>query len=196
MGAVLSVNAICCLCATKEELVLRGNAHFGGGKFASAIEAYEYALRSDPDMVDAHSNIANSLAHLQRMPEAVAAYARVCKLAPGVAEHHADWASAVAAAGAAEGGLPAAIVGYHRALQLDPAHERSQFNLGNAHLVQGDMEQAVAAYQRAAALETDPARRHRAGGPGRMLATALQRGQRFQEAAEAWEQVKDTLTAL
>ena len=87
------------------------------------------------------------------------------------ATDHADWASAVAAAGAAEGGLPAAIVGYHRALQLDPAHERSQFNLGNAHLVQGDMEQAVAAYQRAAALETDPARRHQAGGPGRMLAT-------------------------
>ncbi|HEX6850145.1 MAG TPA: protein kinase, partial [Candidatus Polarisedimenticolaceae bacterium] len=66
------------------------------GRWLDAVPLYRKILASRPD-ADAASNLGTALYFLDRMPEAIEAYARAVELAPGVPEHKRNLADAYAA---------------------------------------------------------------------------------------------------
>jgi tetratricopeptide (TPR) repeat protein len=53
------------------------------GRLPEAIAEYQAALRSEPDFVEAHVNLANTLARTPgRLPEAIAEYEAALRIRP------------------------------------------------------------------------------------------------------------------
>jgi predicted O-linked N-acetylglucosamine transferase (SPINDLY family) len=123
-------------------------AHFRGGDFGAAAEAFAAALQDRPGDAGLWNNLAAALNECQRAEPALAAARRAVELAPDAIEALNNLGVALDRAGHP---LEAAAV-YRRALALT-ASPVLWNNLGNVLKTAGRMAEAVAAYREAIRLD-------------------------------------------
>ncbi len=157
----------------------RGVDLYSQGKTREAIAAFQEALRLNPQLAEAHNNLANILQDNGMFAEAILGYRHALQLNPGVADFHYEYGNALRATGQ----LPQAEAAYREALHLDPDHLEARCNLGRAVHAQGRPEEAIAWFR--AALAGDP----EWVDPLVDLGNALKESGRDSEAAAAYREV-------
>jgi hypothetical protein len=125
---------------------------FREGYFASARDAFDTAVRLNPQDPAAWNNRAVSRVRLGDLDGAVADYTVAMQLAPRDAEIAFNRGNAFAAAG----NLPAAISDFTTAASLRPGYAQAVFNRGAVRSAAGDSAGAVADWQMAIEMEADP----------------------------------------
>jgi superkiller protein 3 len=120
------------------------------GKLAEAVAAYQEAVRLRPNLAEVHNNLGVALRDQGKLTEAVAAYKEAIRLRPGYAEAHSNLGNALLAQGPSA--LAEAVAAYQEALRLQPDLAEAHLNLGVALQAQGKLEEALAAFRRAAKL--------------------------------------------
>ena len=130
---------------------LRGQALEEQGLLEQAAESFERATALNPELADAHNDLAEVLLRLGRTDAAIASCRRALALRPRFAAALGNLANAERARGA----LGAAIAGYRRVLVLEPGLAEAHRNLGSALLEAGDREAAIVSLQRAIELRPE-----------------------------------------
>jgi Flp pilus assembly protein TadD len=148
---------------TAESLNKQGDDYFDAGQYQKAIDAYQQAVRLQPDYPEAYLNLGDAYYNLDRYDEAVAADKQAIALRP-------DWAAAYHALGNAYLKLDRsaeAIEALKHAVDLDPKDEEARSALSLAYYDQGvaaynanRYEEAVVAYQQAVNFKPDYAEAH------------------------------------
>jgi cytochrome c-type biogenesis protein CcmH len=123
-------------------------------QMTALVESLAKKVRERPDDARGWELLARSMAALGRFSEAVVAYERLTKLAPGNPDVLADYADALAMAqGRTLKGRPYELV--QQALAIDPLHRKSLALAGTAAMDAGDLKSA-AKYFEALARELPP----------------------------------------
>lgn len=168
---------------------LHGNALAGQSKFKEAVSAFQKALEIDSSVAELHFNLAILLTNLNRTDEAIKAYHKTVKLNPSLTDAHYNLGTALQSQGEfAEasqayekaiqqqpgffeaianlgvcqqelGNMEAAADAYVRALNLNK-DKQLYFNLGTVLKNQGKLQDAIATYNEALALDPDYAQVH------------------------------------
>jgi tetratricopeptide (TPR) repeat protein len=106
--------------------------------------------------VEAHNNMANTLANAGKTDEAIEHYQQALRLKPDYAESYNNLGVLLARAGK----IPQAIEDYQKALSLKPDYAKAHNNLGLALAAAGRSDQAIEHLQQAVRLEPDYAEAH------------------------------------
>jgi tetratricopeptide (TPR) repeat protein len=189
-----------------------GDRLLGEGRYYSAVQAYELAVRRQPKWADLHRKLARAYAMDERLPQAVEAYERAIALRTNFAkartelaillirlDRHDDavqtleqaieldpgyaWAHmSLGLIHASKGRYDQATTAYRHAIEALPEYGEAWFNLGQVHLKKKDHEAAEEAFNKAVAADSTAAR-YRNG-----LATSYYRRREY--AAAAAELVK------
>lgn len=125
-------------------------------RHAEALPYCAAAIAVRPTSAVAWQDSANALFGLGRDPEAVAAYRRICRLAPKSAGAHLQLKTLLSRMGDPDGALAAndeAVRIIKEAIQLDPTNARPHAYLGNVLSKNGDREGAIAEYREAIRLD-------------------------------------------
>ncbi len=130
---------------------LLGMSQRAQGQTSPAIASLQEALRLRPDFVEAHINLGNVFAGMQRWPEAIPHYRQALRLKPD----HVDAHTNLGAAQQGQGELQLAVASYRRALRLNPRHVQAHVNLADALLAMGRAQDALASCQTALRLQND-----------------------------------------
>ena len=120
------------------------------GHFTDALAWFDQSLAADPSIAAAHVNRGNSLAAMQRHPEAISAFESALALSPELPSALVNMASALNALGH----LDEAVAALERAEIRQPDSPELLNNLGNLLKDQGRLPEAIARYRRA--LEINP----------------------------------------
>ncbi len=118
--------------------VAMGNAADEAGKLEEALLRYGEALGADPDLPEAHYNLAVTLHRAGRLDEAVAHYQRTVAARPDDVDALTNQATAMRLLGRLQGARAA----YARALQLDPTRAEAQYGLALLLATAGDLDGA------------------------------------------------------
>jgi tetratricopeptide (TPR) repeat protein len=122
------------------------------GWYGAARDAFDTAVRQDPQNAAAINNRGVTKARLGDLDGAVIDYTQALELTPGDAEIVFNRANAYAAGG----NLPAAIKDFTTAVTLRPDYAQAYFNRGTVRSALGDTTGALADWQFAVAVERDP----------------------------------------
>lgn len=115
------------------------------GDVEKALEAHRAAARLAPDDADSHFNVAATLDDLGRLDEAVREYEAAVRLRPSFAEAHNNLGTALEAQERWE----EAATHLERACALDDTDYDFACNLGNFRWRVGDLQAALAAFEKA-----------------------------------------------
>ena len=181
------------------------------GKLDQAREAYEKALRLNPDYADSHNNLGAMHLKAGEIGKAIDSYRTAARLAPWSADvqnnlghalvekgRHAEAVRAYQRAHEIDSQapqpllnlgnaylqmkrFPEAISAYGRVLQMQPDSADVHHNLGFAYLESGRLDDALASFEKALALQPQYASAHNNKG------TVFLRTGRFEEAGRAFE---------
>lgn len=143
-----------------------GRAHFNLavafedlGKHDRALLHYDKAIAAEPNYQPAHSNRAMLLLSQKRVDDAIKGFEAALKVKDDNADAWFDLAEAqdlkanALTEPARTKGLRAAIATYYKALQINPRHHRSHYNIGVIHHRLADFASEVAAYEKALAIQ-------------------------------------------
>lgn len=119
-----------------------GNFYKSMGKIDSARAAYQIALKTDSTLVQAHFNIANLYLQMQRPEKALYHAETAANLQPNQA--HILWGLGMAFE--ANKHPYDALRAYQTALEKDPEHHQTRFNLANLYFDLGQYADAKHAY--------------------------------------------------
>ncbi len=134
--------------------VARAEALIAMGKNAEAEAAARKAIEADPKSALAYSRLATALLRLNRAPEAVAAGKKATEIDDKLGEGFAAYGLALVAVDAQKN-WSEAIAQAQQGAFLDPDNPHVQTAVGRIFEVNGQLEQAAAAYRKA--LANDPA---------------------------------------
>jgi Flp pilus assembly protein TadD len=112
------------------------------GHYAEAINAYQQAIKINPDYEVAYYNLGNAYGHLGRLSQAIEAYQQAVEIKP-------DYAMAYSNLGVAYGSLARydeAIDAFKQAVKIEPDLAEAYYNLGATYLTIGDKNSALAEY--------------------------------------------------
>jgi tetratricopeptide (TPR) repeat protein len=147
-----------------EEWFQKGAALNKLKQYAEAIEAFDQAIRLNPNDAEAYYNKGNALRELERYEEAIVAYDHAIRL-------NLNYASACYNKGNALRELERyeeAIVAYDHAIRLNPKHADAYHNKGNALEKLERYKEAFLAYDQAIQLNPNNALAYIAKGIARM----------------------------
>lgn len=116
-----------------------------------AVELITSAIRLNPKVAAAHSNLGIALLHLQRHEDALASYDKAIALKSDDAEAHYNRGIALGALMRPE----EALASYDKTIALKPDHAAAFNNRGTALLGLKRVEDALASYDKAIALKPD-----------------------------------------
>lgn len=126
------------------------------GKLDQAREAYETALRLNPDYADSHNNLGAMYLKAGEIDKAIDSYRTAGRLAPWSADVQSNLGHALL-----EKGLYAeAVRAFQRAHEIDGEAPQPLVNLGNAYLRMKRFQEAVSAYGEALRMRPDAAEVH------------------------------------
>lgn len=160
-----------------------GNALRAVGRLDEAVAVYRRALALDERMAPAHNNLGNVLRDRGSLPEAAAAYQRALELDPGFFAAAANLAHVLAK----QPGLARAdvLAAHDRGLALAEAARLRSPDVANLHNARGNLlqadgriEDAIASYRRAVAIDPGFAEAHL------NLGRALTRNLRIEDSIE------------
>ena len=121
-----------------------GNANDGAGKFAKAIDAYQQALRINPEYASAWLNLGVAYGKADHPAKAIEAYHQALRIDP-----QADVWNNLGTAYVESGQTAKAIEAYHQALRIDPEFASAWNNLGIEYGKADHPAKAIEAYQQA-----------------------------------------------
>jgi len=141
----------------KNAYLLLGNAHNYLKEYDQAIQAYDQALRLDPNYTDAFNNRAityrdGGLFFGQQQGDLKKAIQYLTEAQKALPNDY-EVVFGLGVAQGMSGNLPKAIELFSKSTQLQPTSAAAWKNLGNAYMNAGDTERGTAALQKAAALE-------------------------------------------
>ena len=148
--------------AAVQEHMRRGSDAMSRGHWEAAVEAYTKALRTDPRLVEAQTNMGMAHYFHRNIPAAVSALEQALEMQPD----RIDAAHGLGLALYDGGDLDGAIEAFRTATRLNA---QAYYNLGNALEQRGDIEGARDAYRHY--LETHPS-----GAEAAVLRKALESG--------------------
>ena len=126
------------------------------GRLDQAREAYEKALRLNPDYADSHNNLGAIHLRTGEIDKAIDSYRTAGRLAPWSADVQNNLGHALL-----EKGLRAeAIRAYRRAHEIDGQAPQPLINLGNAYLQMKRFQEAISAYGKVLQMRPDSADVH------------------------------------
>ncbi len=126
-------------------------------QWPEATASYATALKLNPDLTQAHTNLA-AVFRAQGNLESAQRHARFALIADPASP---DVLACVAANHVASGKLDEALAGYEKALALDPAHAPSYRGKGNVLLKLGKLDTAIQSFDQALTIEPDAAETYR-----------------------------------
>ncbi|MGA7749249.1 MAG: tetratricopeptide repeat protein, partial [Gallionella sp.] len=136
------------------------------GQLDNAIASFQTALKINPNLAEAHTNLGNILADIYntgnvllnngKPDEAVESFRRALEIEPNLAEAHSNLGVALQELGQHEN----AVASYQRAIKIKPDYAEAHFNLGNAMKDLGQLDNAVASYRRALEIKPDLVEAH------------------------------------
>ena len=135
-----------------EAEIHRGQALLKLQNNALALQAFQQAIKLDPDLAPADDGLGISFCRLGRLPEARSAFSRAKTLDPKNPGYPFSLGICEATQGAS--GQEAALDAFERAGRLDPKNAGIQLQIGSTLQTLGRHREAVAYFQRA--LELDP----------------------------------------
>jgi tetratricopeptide (TPR) repeat protein len=122
------------------------------GRMNEAIAHLEEALRLNPRLYVAYSNLGNALASAGRIPEVISLYEGALRLNPGLADVHNNLGNALSSLGR----TPEAIRHYEEAIRLKPDYAEAQNDLGcGLATTPGRLDEAIAHFEAAVRLKPD-----------------------------------------
>ncbi len=122
-----------------------GSAYDKDGQFVKAIEAYQQALRTNPEFASAWINLGIAYDEVGQPAKAIEAYQQALRIDPEDADAWYNLGNAYGKAGQSA----KAIEAYQQAVRIDPEHANAWVNLGNAYDKAGQPAKAIEAYQQA-----------------------------------------------
>jgi tetratricopeptide (TPR) repeat protein len=126
-----------------------GDAWLELGRTPAAMEAYEEALRMQPDLFTGHNGLGMALVRAGRLPESITEFHAALALKADEADTHYNLAQAYLLSGNATG----AIGEFQAALKLNRDDADVHYYLGNALAQAGRMPEALAQYAEVRRLE-------------------------------------------
>ena len=162
-------------------LFLLGTVEGQRGNLPRARQLLEHALAIDPELADAHSNLANVALFEGRIEQAIEGFRRAIELAPENPDLHRNLFNTLLGQGRPEQAEHAA----RQALELTPEDAEAYNNLGNALLALGRPGEAIEALQRAVELAPGYAEAHS------NLGAALHDQGETEEAAKSYRQATE-----
>jgi Tfp pilus assembly protein PilF len=127
-----------------------------GDDMAAARAALDEAVRLDATLAEAYLYRALVREDVGGLADARGDFERALALAPGSREVQRRFGDALAAAG----DLTAAEQRYRRALEIDSGYGEAWYQLGRLHRSRGQLDQAIACFEKDAALEPTGAAHH------------------------------------
>jgi Flp pilus assembly protein TadD len=137
-------------------LYLLGLVNYQSGRYESAIDHMQQAIRLKPDFAECHNSLGHALRAIGRLDLALASIREAIQLRP-------DYAAARANLGvslAQEGKVLEAVDAYREAIRLNPNDAESYCNLGIALWHLDGLDEAVAVLNQAIQLRPDLADAH------------------------------------
>ena len=128
----------------------RGNAYMNSEKYEKAIECYDKAIQSNPQLAEAYNNRGNVNKALGKYPEAIADYNEVIKINPQYAEAYNNRGNAKNKLG----NYSEAIADYDKAIQINPQYAMAYNNRGVSNAELGNYSEAITDYDKA--IEINP----------------------------------------
>jgi tetratricopeptide (TPR) repeat protein len=129
----------------------QGNDFSRAGEFDKAAEQYEQALETDPEYVDAMTNLGVAYYSLGQLDKAIEQYTRAIEIAPNDADIRSNLAAAHVQKHQSTSDpeeLDMAVEQYEKATELDPNLAEAYFGLGVIYALQGENAQAIQAFER------------------------------------------------
>ena len=131
--------------------VLQGTGYSDTKQFDEAIDCYKRALKINPRLADAHSNIGNALQEKGDIEGSLKSYQSALKIDADHFGAHGNMAFALQTNGDLEG----AIASYRLALKANPNNEELLNNMGIAFAKKGDFDAAIKSYNAALNIKPD-----------------------------------------
>lgn len=122
-----------------------GYAYDKAGQSAKSIEAYQQALRINPELASAWNNLGIAYAEAGQSAMAIESYQQALRINP---EHAGAWNNLGIAYGKVVQSVKA-IEAYQQALRINPKYAEAWYNLGNAYGNAGQSAKAIEAFQQA-----------------------------------------------
>lgn len=132
-----------------EAMYQLGRYYQGQNRFAEAINAYQKALNTDANFVEAYNGIGVVYSRQGKYPEAIAAFQSAIKIAPKAAHLYSNMGYAYYL----QGQYVDAVKALQQATTLDPSNQRALNNLGQAYAKAGNTTQSALAFSEAISVE-------------------------------------------
>ena len=158
--------------------VNKGNAFYNQEKFEEAIEAYDEAIRLDPNNEYAWHSKGLALGELDRYNEAIEAYDETIRIDP---ENAPAWHNKGVAL-TDKKMYDKALQAYEKAIKLDPSNALTWNNKGVILNIKGNYNKAIEAFNKAIRLDPNDAR------PWSGKGDALNELGRYDESVDAYDE--------
>jgi len=122
-----------------------GVAYGNAGQSAKAIEAYQQALRINPEHAEAWYNLGNAYDNAGQSAKAIEAYQQAVRIDPEFSWAWNNLGNAYDNAGQSA----KAIEAFQQALRINPEYAKAWNNLGVTYVTAGQSAKAIEAYQQA-----------------------------------------------
>jgi Flp pilus assembly protein TadD len=140
-----------------QEHFRQGNEFSQAGESEKAVDQYLMVLETEPQNVDAMTNLGVAYYSLGKLDEAVEQYRKALAIAPNDADIHSNLAAAYVQkyqqSGAQEQ-LDTALAEYQKAVELAPGLSEAHFGLGVVYLLLGRNDDALQALEKFLDLDT------------------------------------------
>jgi Tfp pilus assembly protein PilF len=152
-------------------------AHLSG-KLVDAVSEYQAALKLNPNLSEAHSNLGLIFNQQHNYAQALSEFRKALAINPRDAITY----NGIGAALRAQKDLLGAIKNWQTAVSLDPQLATAHYNLGTAYEIQKDYDKALESYRQA--VKND----YRLGEAYYRMGLIMERRHRTEEAAEQFSQ--------
>ncbi|MBF0194799.1 MAG: tetratricopeptide repeat protein [Magnetococcales bacterium] len=134
-----------------EDFLQKGITCHQADQIEKAIYYYKKALKKNPGLASAFSNIGVALQHQGKLKEAVYSYEKALKIDPYLMETHNNLGNILAELGK----LDKSIECFNKAISINPSYVSAYNNLGKVMQEQNRLEEALTLYQKAIEIKPD-----------------------------------------
>ena len=118
-------------------------------EYSEAIDAFQHAIKLDPEHTEAHYHLGNAYFKLHRYEESLQSYKKAAEIKPS----YFDAYISIGAVASMLSMYDEAVDALKKAVKLKPKHAEARYNLGNIYSEMENYEQAIKSYEKAVELK-------------------------------------------